>query len=963
MLKKSWLIFLLLTGFLRVSAQELKTKWVDSVFQTLSPEEKIGQLFMIPVSPYTSPGEIDELKRQIKIYHFGSLFITRGGPESHVSMINQLQALSKVPMLVAMNAEWGLGQTMDSTMKFQKPLVLGALKNDSLIYAAGSEIARQMKLLGIHINFAPHADIDMPSENSSIALRYFSNDKKRVATRAVAFMKGLQDHGIIACAKHLPSQEKGGKENTSQHEVLSFNSNRLDTLDFYPYQQLINEGLGGMLTTHLHFSAEEKKGLVSASISEIFISEILKKRIGFKGLTFTEIPYLQSVAGKLKPGDTELLAFSVGNDILISPLKTRDAVKKIIKAIKKNPALKNQLDVSVRKILEAKYSVGLDSFKKITTDNLTSRLHSEEAMLLQRQISKAAVTVVRNVNSSIPIKILDNKRFISLSVGKEKQNEFNHYLSKYASIDNHALLKASDTLDLKQKLRPTDVLIISLFSNSTLLRELAPFIRQLASTHEVILCSFGNPLMLNDVGELPSIIEAYTEEDEIPKIAAQIIFGGLPAEGVLPVTTTLLPVNEGLNTSRFDRFEYALPAEVGMDNNTLDKIKLIASEAIDSGATPGCSILVAKDGKIVYEQTFGSLTYENKTPVTDETIFDLASLTKVTATLQAVMFMQEKGLIDINKKISVYLPELKESNKKDFIIKDVLTHQAGLWPFLPFWAQTMKDSIHLPTYYNATSSDEFPFPVAENLFASKNMKDSLWQWIIKAKVREKPDRTPYDYRYSDMGFYMLQHLAEKILNQPMEDFLSQNLYDPLGAHTTGYLPLKQFSAERIAPTEDDKLFRKSLLTGYVHDQGAAMHGGIAGHAGLFSTANDLAKLGQLWLQKGSYGGLQIFKPETIEFFTQKQYENSRRGLGWDKPVHSDPAGPTSLFASQKTFGHTGFTCTCIWVDPEFNLVYVFLSNRVYPDMNNNKLLNANIRPRIQDVIYQSIFEYSSHHQK
>ena len=302
----------------------------------------------------------------------------------------------------------------------------------------------------------------------------------------------------------------------------------------------------------------------------------------------------------------------------------------------------------------------------------------------------------------------------------------------------------------------------------------------------------------------------------------------------------------------------------------MDKIKLIASEAIDSGATPGCSILVAKNGKIVYEQTFGSLTYENKTPVTDETIFDLASLTKVTATLQAVMFMQEKGLIDINKKISVYLPELKESNKKDFILKDILTHQAGLWPFLPFWAQTMKDSVHLPTYYNATWSDEFPFPVAENLFASKNMKDSLWQWIIKAKVREKPDRTPYDYRYSDMGFYMLQHLAEKMLNQPMHEFLEQNIYEPLGAYTVGFLPRNKFPANQIAPTENDKLFRRRLLIGYVHDQGAAMHGGIAGHAGLFGGANDMAndlsreEIGLL-MAAAVPNALKKAKPGTPEF--------------------------------------------------------------------------------------------------
>jgi len=364
----------------------------------------------------------------------------------------------------------------------------------------------------------------------------------------------------------------------------------------------------------------------------------------------------------------------------------------------------------------------------------------------------------------------------------------------------------------------------------------------------------------------------------------------------------------------------------------------------------------------VYEKSFGSLMYDKKLLVTDETIYDLASVTKVSATLQAVMFMQERGLIDINKKASVYLPELKNSNKKDFVIKDILTHQAGLWPFLPFWAHTIKDSLHLPQYYNKQQTKEYPFPVSENLFANKSMKDSLWHWIVNSKIVEKTPRTPYTYKYSDMGFYIMQHLAEKMLNQPQEDFLDQNLYHPLGAYTTGYLPLRKFPAERIAPTEDDKTFRRSLLRGYVHDQGAAMHGGIAGHAGLFSDANDLGKLAQMWLNRGSYGGVQFFKPETIALFTNKQFENSRRGLGWDKPTPGDPSGPTSLLASAKTFGHTGFTGTCVWVDPEYDLVYIFLSNRVYPDMNNNKLLNANIRPRIQDVIYKSITSFKSNSQ-
>jgi len=359
----------------------------------------------------------------------------------------------------------------------------------------------------------------------------------------------------------------------------------------------------------------------------------------------------------------------------------------------------------------------------------------------------------------------------------------------------------------------------------------------------------------------------------------------------------------------------------------------------------------------VYEKSFGYLTYENNIPVTSETIYDLASVTKVTATLQTAMFLQERGLLDLNKKVSYYLPELKKTNKKDITLIDMLTHQSGLQPFIPLYPQTVKDTAYLPLYYNRVKNENYPLQVSTNLFASSIIRDSVWTWIVKSKMTDKPARTPYDYKYSDLGFLILQRVSEKILNQPMDEFLQQNLYEPLGAYSMGFNPITRFPKHIIAPTEDDKIYRRTLVSGTVHDERAAMLGGVAGHAGLFGNANDLAKLGQMLLQEGNYGGIQYYKPQTVRYFTAKKYKPSRRGIGWDKPVQSEWNSPTSIYASPRTFGHTGFTGTCIWVDPEFDLVYIFLSNRVYPD-RSTKLLNANIRSRIQDVIYQSIFKYT-----
>ena len=940
--------FIFLTG----SAQTLKTRWVDSVFQTLNTQKKIGQLFMIPVSAYSSPDELSKLNTLINRFQPGSILVTRGGPRSHALLVNKLQSNSKVPLLVGIHAEWGLAQSLDSVISFQKPMQLAAVADDTLSYRLGREVAREMKLLGMHINFAPNADIDLLKQPYPQMMRYFSDSKERVASKAVAFMRGLQQTGVLACAVHPVSLQKINEMDSS----LFVSIPPLDTLGLYPYKQLAGAGLKGLLTSHLHLYPHSNSPPHAAT--QLFIGEILKKDLGFNGLTFTDIANLQKTLGKQQAGDIEKLALEVGNDVLINPDNIPAAIRAIVKEIKSNKLLKARLDEAIKKILSAKYDAGLAVQKRVSLDNLLTRINSPRAKLLKQKISEASVTLLANEKNSVPVQWLENKKFVSISVGRESRNEFTQYLSKYAQFEHVAVRLLQDTVQLKEKLAGADVIVVGIFPySSSIIKEVAPVIQSIAMNKETIVAHFGNPMELKFLEGVATLLAGYTDENEVPKIAAQIIFGALPARGQLPFAVSNFQEGHSIPSETTGRLSYGLPEAVGIDGKTLLKIEHVVREAIEMGATPGSHVLVAKDGKVVYEQSNGYLTYENKTPVTAQTIYDLASVTKVSATLQTVMFMHEKGLIDINKKVSVYLSELKKSNKKDFTIKDILTHQAGLWPFLPFWAETVKDSIQQLHYYSSIKTEAYPFPVANNLFASRTMKDSLWSWIIKAKVREKPPRTTFDYRYSDMGFYILQHLAEKILNQPLEDFLEQNLYEPLGAYAMGYLPLQKFPDNLIAPTEYDTLFRKKLLTGYVHDQGAAMHGGIAGHAGLFGTANDLAKLGQMLLQRGSYGGHQYYKPETIEFFASKQYGPSRRGLGWDKPTPSDWNGPTTLLASGKTFGHTGFTGTCIWVDPEFNLVFIFLSNRVHPDMNNNKLLNANIRPRIQEVIYKAIFDY------
>lgn len=924
-----------------------KEQWVDSVFQQLSLDEKIGQLFMLEADLHSEEMR-QHFLNELRSHHLGGIIINRGSATPVKQSIEQYQATSKIPLFVGLDAEWGAGKTLDSAFSFPKPFILSALPDSTFIITT-KLLASQLKGLGINLNMGPNAL--MAQSGAKDTLYYFwGDDANHISRRLALYMKTLRTENILTGLSDFPSQW------LIQGNTLAVNDPQ-QTI----YKNLLASGADAVLpksqTVPLSFERKalmQKVKFVPSAISNLLTNTQVEKSFAYEGLLMSNVPDIKLSKGKIRWGEPELFAFQSGNDILINPENIGFAVRKIKKLVRKEKVYALQLEKSVRKILSAKY----DILPK--NNHETSTFSEEHARILMHKIQQSSGSLISNKDLLLPLKILDNKKIASISIGINANNTFNQYLARYTQVDKYSAVLPQDSSVFMQ-LSDYDIVIAGIFPFAeSWLTQALDQLKKINPNTKVILVYLGNPELIPADKDFAAVLATYDESEAMQEIAAEQIFGALPVVGHLPISTKFYESGSGIITKPLGRLGYASPQEVGVDENTLSKIMDIAYEAINAGATPGCRVLVARKGKVIYDKAFGWLTYENQIPVTEETIYDLASVTKVAATLQTTAFLHEKGLIDISKKISVYLPELKGSNKEDFIIKDILTHQAGLWPFLPFWAQTMKDSLHMPDFYATTRSNLFPFEVTHNLFAAHAMKDSLWQWIIKSKIREKPARTPYDYRYSDMGFYMLQRLAERLLNQPMEDFLNQNLYEPLGANSLGYLPRLHFDPTRIAPTEKDKLFRKSLLLGYVHDQGAAMHGGVAGHAGLFGTAMDLAKLGQLWLNRGSYAGLDYFKPETVSLFTEKQYANSRRGLGWDKRDFVNEAiSPTSKYASANTFGHTGFTGTCIWVDPDNDLVFIFLSNRVHPDMTNNKLLSMNIRTRMHDVVYESIFNFKA----
>lgn len=962
MIKKVFTTFFLCLLWQMTFAQSARTHWIDSVFNDLSSNDKIGQLFMVPVSGSTDEATIREIENLIESHEIGGLIFKNIHPLQQAMLANHFQRIARVPLLIA--TEGNLASVLDSAFNYPPPFVLGAVQNDTLLYQLGALVARQLKAVGVNVFFSPGTKVAEAGADPSPDPNILGQDKMQVARKSAALMRGLQDNGVLACAQYSPLNGITVLDIRKQIPVVEMTA---DSVQLFPFDRLIADGLKGIAPAAAEFpvfykdlSHAKKGNYSSASLGALGSAEWIKKNHDYQGLIFVDIGQIGTFNDKQKDGETEALAFQKGNDVLMNPSEIGPAIRRIKKLLRKQDEYEPQLEHTVKKILASKFDAGLWAGKIVNTDNLNSRLKNSRTDVLKRKLYANAVTVVRNEGDVIPLKTLEGRSITYITTHTDPEHYvFYEYLKRYADVAFQTIEDRVDERALLTTLRKRDIILVGVFPQTPLekIQRLDDVLQKLRPGPTVIFCDFGNPYIWSVGPKYDGMLTAFTGVDEMYRIVPQILFGALPSNGRMAYTPSIrVPVGSGLSTASLDRLGYSLPEDAAMNSAVLSGVDSIAREAIRIGATPGCQVLVARRGKIVYEKSFGSLTYDGKQPVNSETIYDLASVTKVMATLQTAMFMQERGLINLNKKVSYYLPELKKTNKKDVTLMDMLTHQAGLLPFLPLYPQTMKDTTYLPEYYSRVRNAKYPMQVGYNLFASPVLRDSVWSWIIKSKMIDKPARTPYSYKYSDFGFLILQRLAETVLNQPMDEFLAQNLYEPLGAYTTGFNPLTRFNKQLIAPTEDDKIYRKSFVSGTVHDERAAMMGGVAGHAGLFSTANDLAKVGQMLLQEGSYGGIQYYKPETVRLFTAKKYKNSRRGIGWDKPIPSDPGTLTSFYASPSTFGHTGFTGTCVWIDPEFELVYIFLSNRVYPD-RNNKLSNANIRSRIQDVIYKSIFGF------
>ncbi|MFT6797014.1 MAG: beta-N-acetylhexosaminidase, partial [Maribacter sp.] len=928
-------------------------QWVDLEYSGMTLEQKIGQLFMVSMASNQNKAATDRIKDLVVEHQIGGVIFSNGGPVQQAKLCNEYQSVSKIPLLIGMDAEWGLAMRLDSTYAFPWNMTLGAITDNKTVEKVGRQIGIHANRLGVHINFAPDIDINTNPKNPIIGNRSFGENRENVADKGVAFMKGMESVGVLSSGKHFPGHGDTAVDSHHALPILDFSKERLDSLELYPFKKLIKNGLSSVMVAHLEVPALElKKGLPS-SLSEQIISSILKEKMGFKGLVFTDALNMKGAADYGTNGEVELAAFVAGNDILLMPENLAEAKEKLIKAYKKGKITEQRLSESVKKILMAKYKVGLYDYQPIKLKNLYKDLNAIEDDVVYEEAIEQAITVLKNEFDILALKNLQNKKIAYVKFGDAPNDDFVETLKKYASVTQ---VNGSDLATLKKKLSDYNLVIIghhksnaSPWKSYQFSKTELSWLQEISNlrSSNLVLCVFAKPYALSQIASfqnIDAVVMSYQNSPIAQRKTAELLFGAIPSFGTIPVNSSSeFPMGTGIQLKSLKRLGYTHPERVGMSSTGLAAVDRLVQNGLDSLMFPGAQVLITRKGKVVYSKSFGKPTYESKDSISNASIYDLASLTKILATLPMVMKMEEEGKIALNDTFEELEPRYIDTEIKNVTVLKALSHYGRLPAWIPFYINTLdEDKKPSKLLYRTEPTPGFSNKVSDNLYIIDSYKDSIYDRIGRQDLKSNR------YRYSDVPYYVMKKYVEDTYEERLDKLSNDFLYARLGANYTGYNPLDRFSKNQIVPSEEDTYYRYQTIQGYVHDMGAAMQGGVGGHAGLFSNANDIAKIMQMYLQQGYYGGTQFFTYRTVEKFNKCYFcdKNIRRGVGFDKP-QLENSGPTCGCVSRKSFGHSGFTGTYTWADPEEEIVYVFLSNRTYPTASNRLLVKSGLRTRIQ----------------
>lgn len=941
-----------------------KNQWVDSVFNSLSEEQKIAQLMVIRAHSNLGADHVAKVAADIQQYNVGALCFFQGGPVRQANLTNYYQGLAKTPLMITIDGEWGLGMRLDSVAKFPYQLTLGAIDDENLVYRMGLAVGEQCRRLGVHVNYAPVVDINNNPDNPVIGYRSFGENKDKVSRFGIAYMKGMQDAGIMACAKHFPGHGDVAVDSHHDLPVINKDMSQLDSTELVPFKAVFDAGIGSVMIAHLYIPAIDNTANKATSISKNNVTDLLRNSLHYNGLTFTDALEMKGVTKYFPGGTISVEALIAGNDMLCLPASVPESIEAIKKAINDGRLNWNDINAKVRKVLASKYALGLNQAQWVDTNNLLVQLNAKTDAIRYEAATKS-ITLLKEAKFSasrtdyaeIPLK--GKKKIAYVAIGANTLTDFGKRL--HDDLDANTFLfsykdspeKAAEIVKEVQKDGKYDAIVVGIHGYALKPADnfgLSPAALKLykdLNFIKTITIAFGNVQAVKNLCDAWTLVACYQDDAVTQQAAADFIEGKFPAKGTLPVSVCRFKAGDGIVQKKVKPTREEI-------REGLAVIDSIARDGIAQKAFPGCVILAAYKGDIIYHKSFGNYEYGSSPAMSPESIFDLASVTKISATTVSVMKLYEEGKLDLDKTLGDYLSWTNGTNKAGLVIKDILLHQAGLVPFIAFYKETIDTNTGTPSpvIYASKPGKGYGVRVAENIYLRDDWNDTMMNRILKSPLGPKNK-----YVYSDNDFIFLGKIIEEISGQTLDRYTQQNFYNPLGMYSTGFKPRGRFQMECLVPTETEKHFRQQTTRGDVHDEGASMFGGVAGHAGLFSNAYDLSLLYQMLLNGGELNGKKYFKPETIRLFTGYNSKISRRGLGFDKPekdnaLRKEPY-PSQL-ASAQTFGHTGFTGTCVWVDPATELVYIFLSNRVYPTRNNNKLSQLLIRGKIQDAIYRAL---------
>lgn len=955
--------------------------WVDSVMNKLSFKEKVGQLFIYTIAPVDAKRNLTLLHEVIDTYKIGGLLFSGGKVQNQAELTNRAQRQAKVPLMITFDGEWGLAMRLRGTPVFPRNMVLGCVQDNRLIYEYGREMARQCRQMGVQVNFAPVADVNINPQNPVINTRSFGEDPVQVADKVIAYASGLEEGGVLSVSKHFPGHGDTDVDSHKALPVLPFTRERLDSVELYPFKEAIRAGLGGMMVGHLQVPVVEPMGGLPSSLSRNVVYKLLTEELAFKGLIFTDALAMKGVSGN---ESICLQALKAGNDMVLAPRNLKEEMPAVLEAIEKGELSREDIESKCRKVLTYKYVLGLKKKPFIQLSGLEQRINTPQARDLIRRLNLAAITVLDNKKQILPLHEGKTQTMALLEVGDPGDtNALAEQMSRYTSLARFRLspkLTDEGVRLLHDSLAAYKRIIVAVSEQR--LASYQSFFTNFAPKSPVVYLFFTPGKMMlqiqGAVSHASAVVLGHTSHEEVQRQVADILFAKASVDGRLSASLGgLFHTGVGVTITP-ETPAHFIPEEHGLSSALLQRIDSIALDGIGQGAYPGCQVVVMKDGHRLVDKAFGTHAGAGSDRVEPTDIYDLASLSKTTGTLLALMKLYDKGRFNLTDKISDYLPFLQRTNKKDITVQELLFHQSGLPSSIAFYQEAIDKDSYKGKLFSARKDATHPLALGSNAWVNPNFKfkeeyvsvvkkgdytwqisDSLWLnrsfgKVMEQKIADAPLGAK-KYMYSDVGFILLGMLAEQLAGIPMDAYLQREFYEPMGLEQTGYLPLRQSSKSEIVPSSVDRFLRKTTLQGFVHDEASAFRGGVAGNAGLFSTARDVARVYQMWLNGGELDGQRYLSKETCQLFTTTASKISRRGLGFDKPDANNPEkGICGNLASAEVFGHTGFTGTCAWADPANGLVYVFLSNRIYPDVTNRKLSKLHIRERIQNTIYEAM---------